>query len=69
MNGMIQMLVQQVMSGQMQNSPQMQMFQQMMQGKNRSEQMQTLLNLAQSRGLDVNQKIFNENDLRSLGLM
>ena len=54
--------------GQFNNSPQMQMFNQMMSGKNKQEQMQTLINLAQSRGLDINQKIFNESDLQMLGL-
>lgn len=56
------------MMGQFNNSPQMQMFNQMMSGKNKQEQMQTLINLAQSRGLDINQKIFNESDLQMLGL-
>lgn len=56
------------MMGQFNNSPQMQMFNQMMSGKNKQEQMQTLINLAQSRGVDINQKIFNESDLQMLGL-
>lgn len=56
------------MMGQFNNSPQMQMFNQMMSGKSKQEQMQTLINLAQSRGVDINQKIFNESDLQMLGL-
>ncbi len=54
--------------GQLQNHPQMQMFNQMMSGKTPQQQFQTLLNLAQSRGIDINAKQFSLNDLRSIGL-
>jgi hypothetical protein len=56
------------MSGALQNNPTMSLFNQMMSGKTRSAQMQTLLNSAKSRGLDINQKIFSEADLKALGL-
>lgn len=56
------------MSGQMQNHPMMAQFNQMMSGKTGGQQMQTLINLARSRGIDPNQKMFSESDLKSLGL-
>ena len=56
------------MMGQFNNTPQMQMFNQMMAGKNQQEQMQTLLNLAKSKGFDINKKIFSNSDLKTLGL-
>jgi len=52
----------------MQNSPEMQTFAQMMNGKTPDQQRQTLLNMAKSRGLDVNAKIFSEADIKQLGL-
>lgn len=56
------------MMGQFNNTPQMQMFNQMMSGKNPQEQMQTILNLAKSKGFDINKKIFSNSDLKTLGL-
>lgn len=54
------------------NNPQMsqmsQMFNQMMGGKDAKSQMQTLLNCAKSKGIDINQKIFSEEDLKALKL-
>lgn len=52
----------------MQNSPQMQTFNQMMSGKTPDQQIQTILNMARSKGLDVNAKIFTEDQARQLGL-
>ena len=49
-------------------SQQMQMFNQMMNGKNPQQQMQTIFNMAKSRGFDVNKKIFSEQDLRDIGI-
>ena len=46
----------------------MQQFNQMMGGKDSSQQIQTLLNLAKSRGFDINAKMFSEADIQSLGL-
>ena len=48
--------------------PQMQMFNQMMNGKNPEQQMQTILNMAKSKGIDVNQKMFSASDLQNFGL-
>lgn len=48
--------------------PQMQIFNQMMGGKNSQEQMQTILNMAKSQGLDINAKIITEAQARQLGL-
>ena len=52
----------------MQNSPQMQTFNQMMGGKTLEQQQQTILNMAKSKGIDVNAKIFTEDQARQLGL-
>lgn len=60
--------MQKVMQGQMQNNPMMSLFNQMMSGKNQSQQMQTLLNSAKNKGFDVDKKIFSEADLQALGL-
>ena len=46
----------------------MQQFNQMMQGKNPQEQIQTILNMAKSKGFDINAKIFTEEQARQLGL-
>lgn len=48
--------------------PQMQIFNQMMSGKNPQEQFQTIMNMAKSQNFDVNAKIFTEQQLRQLGL-
>ena len=69
MNGMLQQIMQKVMAGQMQNNPAMGLFNQMMQGKSSDQQMQTLINSAKSKGIDVDKKMFSESDLRSLGLI
>ena len=69
MNGMIQLLMQQLMSGGLMNNPAMSLYNQMMNGKNTQQQMQTILNSAKSQGMDVDAKIFSESDLKTLGLM
>lgn len=63
------MLLQQAMSGQLQNHPLMGTFNKMMNGKSPEQQFETLLNVARSKGIDVNKKQFTENDLRQLGLI
>lgn len=45
------------------------LFNQMMQGKSKGQQIETLLNSAKSKGIDVNKKMFTEADLRALGLL
>ena len=54
--------------GKLNNIPQMQSFNQMMSGKTTDQQIQTLLNMAKSRGFDVNAKMFSEEDLKSFGI-
>lgn len=56
------------MQGQFQNHPQMPLFNQMMQGKNKNQQIETILNAAKSNGFDVNRKMFSEADLKALKL-
>lgn len=63
------MLIQQMASGMLQNKPEMQLFNQMMGGKTPQQQYQTILNSAKSKGIDVNQKMFSESDLRQMGLI
>jgi hypothetical protein len=46
----------------------MALFNQMMNGKNSQQQIETLLNSAKSKGIDINAKTFSEADLRMLGL-
>lgn len=57
------------MQGQLQNNPMVGLFNQMMAGKTPEQQIQTLLNTAQSKGIDINAKTFSADDLRSLGLI
>lgn len=61
-------MMQMMLQGQIQNLPQMQLFNQMMQGKNSNQRLETLLNAAKSNGFDINKKIFSEADLQSLKL-
>ena len=65
---MLNNLIQMVMSGSMQNSPLMKQFNQYFGGKSTPQQMQTLINMAQNKGFDINQKIFSADDLRKLGI-
>lgn len=58
----------QLMQGQLSHSPLMQTFNQMMSGKTKEQQIQTLINIAKSRGFDVDAKLFSEEDLRKLKL-
>ena len=66
MNMLLNQLMSNFMGGRF--SQQMQMFNQMMNGKNPQQQMQTIFNMAKSRGFDVNKKIFSEQDLRDIGI-
>ena len=61
-------IIQNFMMGQFNNHPAMAQFNKMMAGKNPEQKMQTLMNFAKSNGIDPNQKIFSENDLKMLGL-
>lgn len=51
---MLQQGMQMLMSGKLNNDPRMQQFQQLMAGKSYTQQKETLLNFAQSRGFDRN---------------
>lgn len=51
---MVQMGLQMLMSGKLNNDPRMQQFNQLMNGKNYEQQKETLLNYAQSKGFDRN---------------
>lgn len=68
MNAMLSQLVNNFLMGKLQNIPQMQSFNQMMSGKTLDQQIQTLLNMAKSRGFDINAKMFSEEDLKTFGL-
>ena len=64
----INTIIQNYMAGMFNNHPLMKQFNQMMAGKNREQQAQTLINLARSKGIDPNAKMFSEQDLKKLGL-
>ena len=66
--GMLSNLLDQAMKGSLQGHPLMNLFNQMMHGKSRSEQIDTLLNAAQSKGIDINAKQFTEDQVRRFGL-
>ena len=68
MSGIVNALLQQAMSGSLNGNPLMQTFNQMMAGKDTKAQIETLLNCAKSKGIDVNAKIFSESDLKTLKL-
>ena len=68
MNQIMNRMLQEIMAGKMQGTPMMNLFNQMMSGKSQQEKIQTLLNSAKSKGIDINKKIFSENDLKSLKL-
>ena len=68
MNGLLSQLMNNFMAGQLQNMPEMQMFNQMMSGKTPQQQAETILNMAKSKGIDPNAKIFTEQDLQMFGL-
>jgi hypothetical protein len=61
-------LVRNFMAGKFNNHPLMQQYNKMMAGKTPEQQAQTLLNLARSKGIDPNAKIFSEQDLKMFGL-
>lgn len=65
---MITMLINMLMNGQLKNHPMMAQFNQMMQGKNPQQQVQTIMNMAKSKGLDINTPILTEQQARQLGL-
>ena len=62
-----QALLNMIIQGQFKNHPLMQTVNQMMAGKTPEQQRQTVLNVAKSRGFDLNQ--LPQELLRSAGLM
>lgn len=56
------------MMGQLKNHPLMGDFTKLMQGKNPQQQWDTLMNFAQTNGVDINKKQFTREDLRKAGL-
>lgn len=68
MGGLMNMLINNLLMNKLNGMPQMQTFNQMMAGKNPEQQMQTILNMAKSQGIDVNAKIITEQQAQQLGL-
>ncbi len=66
MNGFLNQIMNNVLGGRFKQ--QIDMFNQMMNGKTPQQQFQTIFNMAKSRGFDVNKKIFSEQDLQQLGI-
>ena len=65
---MINILINMLLQGTLRNHPMMAQFNQMMQGKTPEQQMQTIMNMARSKGLDINAPIITEQQARQLGL-
>lgn len=65
---MLNSLVTGLIQGQFANHPLMKQVQSMLQGKSRQEQIQTLINTAQTLGLDINEKRFTAEQLQRLGI-
>lgn len=66
MNGVLSQIMNNILGGRFKQ--QIDMFNQMMSGKNPQQQFQTIFNMAKSRGFDVNKKIFSEQDLQAIGI-
>lgn len=65
---MINNLINMFLNGRLQNHPLMAQFNQMMQGKTPEQQIQTIINIAKSKGIDINAPILTEQQARQLGL-
>lgn len=68
LGGNFSSVVQNLLSGRMEGSPLMQQYNKMMKGKSPTDQVQTLLNSAQSMGIDINEKCFTKSQLANLGI-
>lgn len=66
MSGMLSQLMNSLLAGKYKTE--MASFDQMMSGKTPEQQVQTLLNMAKSRGFDINAKMFSEDDLKTFGI-
>ena len=67
-NSLISNLAIGFLQGKFANHPLMKQVQSMLQGKSRQEQIQTLINTAQTLGLDINEKRFTAEQLQRLGI-
>ena len=65
---MLNSLITGLIQGQFANHPLMKQVPSMLQGKSRQEQIQTLINTAQTLGLDINEKRFTAEQLQRLGI-
>ena len=65
---MLENLVQMYITNRFRNDPRLAAFNQMFAGKNTQQSIQTILNLAKSKGFDPDAKVFSENDVKLLGL-
>lgn len=68
LGGNLNSVIQNLMAGRMQGHPLMQQFNKMMNGKSPTEQFQTILNSAQSMGIDINEKCFTKAQLANMGI-
>ena len=62
------MLINMFLNKQLRNHPMMAQYNQMMSGKTPEQQLQTIMNMAKSKGLDINAPIITEQQARQLGL-
>lgn len=65
---MLNSLISGFLQGQFANHPMMKQVQSMLQGKSRQEQIQTLMNTAQTLGFNINEKRFTAEQLQRLGI-
>lgn len=65
---MLNNLLMGLLEGQFANHPLMKQAQNMLSGKSKQGQIETLLNTAKTLGLDLNEKRFSAEQLRSLGI-
>ena len=68
LGGNFNSVIQNLMTGRMQGHPLMKQFNKMMNGKSPTEQFQTILNSAQSMGIDINEKCFTKAQLANMGI-
>lgn len=64
---MINNLIAMAMQNKFQGTPEMQIFNKFFGGKTPQDQMQTMLNIANEKGIDINEKRFSAEDLKQLG--
>ena len=66
MNNLLSNLITKALNNGLQNNPLMNTYNQLMMGKNGKQKLQTLLNVAKSKGFDIDAKLFTEKDLQLL---